>query len=84
MSEAFREAASKLSVALKSAMPDMIGDAHAISIYGHGLSPSQVHSAINELDEHLRRITCAYATLRGIHTAMTVGETAARIRAAAE
>lgn len=84
MSEAFREAASKLSVAAKTAASEVIGEAHTLSIYGKQLNPAQVRCVIDEIGEHMRVLNAAYAALRGIHTAMTVGETAARIRAAAE
>lgn len=77
---AFRTAAVEFDVQAKNAGAEIIGHAHAIFFQFKRMSPSQLELEMETLREAMRNLNAAFTRLDFAHAAMTVGETASRIR----
>lgn len=80
----FSTAAVNFDVSAKNAGAEIIGHAHALFFHHKKMSPTQVAMEMDNLRDRLRDLNGSFAQLESAHAAMTVGETASRIRAAAE
>lgn len=81
---AFSRANAAFNVKAKQAGGDIIGHAHALYFHDRRMSPAQIASEMENLREAMRELNSAFTQLDFAHAAMTVGETASRIRSAAE
>jgi hypothetical protein len=80
----FSSAAVDFDVKAKNAGAEIIGHAHALFFHHRKMSPSQIEIELENLRDAMRELNGSFAQLELAHAAMTVGETASRIRAAAE
>jgi hypothetical protein len=80
----FSGAAVDFDVKAKNAGAEIIGHAHALFFHHKKMSAGQVAMELDSLRDRLRDLNGSFAQLELAHSAMTVGETASRIRAAAE
>jgi hypothetical protein len=81
---AFSRAAIEFDVTAKNAGADIIGHAHALFFHQRKMSAAQIALEMENLRTEMRELNNAFTQLDFAHAAMTVGETASRIRAAAE
>lgn len=81
---AFQRAAVDFEVQAKNAGAEIIGHAHTLFFQRSRLSPSQMALEIENIRDALVQLNSTFTRLNLAHAAMTVGETASRIRAAAE
>lgn len=80
----FSTAAVNFDVQAKNAGAEIIGYAHALFFHHKKMSAGQVAMELESLRDRLRDLNGSFTQLELAHAAMTVGETASRIRAAAE
>ncbi len=81
---AFNRAAVDFDVHAKNAGAEIIGHAHTLFFQHNRMSPSQIALEMENLREAIRDLNNSFSLLERAHAAMTVGETASRIRSAAE
>lgn len=79
----FSTAALDFDVKAKNAGAEIIGHAHALFFHHKKMSPGQAAMELDSLRDALRELNGSFAQLELAHAAMTVGETASRIRMAA-
>jgi hypothetical protein len=84
LAAAFSRANAAFNVKAKQAGSDIIGHAHALYFHDRRMSAAQVATEMENLREAMRELNSAFTQLDFAHAAMTVGETASRIRSAAE
>jgi hypothetical protein len=84
LAAAFSTAAVDFDVKAKNAGAEIIGHAHALFFHHKKMSPNQVATELESLRDRMRDLNGSFAQLEKAHAAMIVGETASRIRAAAE
>lgn len=84
LATAFSRANAAFNVKAKQAGSDIIGHAHALYFHDRRMSPAHVATEMENLREAMRELNSAFTQLDFAHAAMTVGETASRIRSAAE
>lgn len=80
----FSTAAVDFDVKAKNAGAEIIGHAHALFFHHKKMSAVQIAMEMDCLRDALRELNGSFSQLELAHAAMTVGETASRIRAAAE
>ena len=79
---AFATAAVEFEVQAKNAGAELIGHAHTLFFQRTRMSPSQIALEIENIREAMFALNTAFTKLDFAQAAMTVGETASRIRAA--
>lgn len=84
LAAAFSTAAVDFDVKAKNAGAEIIGHVHALFFHHKKMSAGQVAMELESLRDRMRDLNGSFAQLEHAHAAMTVGETASRIRAAGE
>lgn len=80
VAKAFNEAALDFSAIAKDSCADIIGRAHMIYQYKDRMSATALQLELEYLRENVMTLNSAFTRLDFAHAAMTVGETASRIR----
>lgn len=81
---AFPHAVASFHVKTSTIGVELGNVAFALHRYSRNLSVAQTRNAMDDIRGHMAELNAAYAQLERAYTAATVGETASRVRAAAE
>lgn len=84
LAAAFTTAAVDFDVKAKNAGAELIGHAHALFFHHKKMSAGQVAMELDSLRDAMHELNGSFSQLEHAHAAMTVGETASRIRAAVD
>jgi hypothetical protein len=84
LAKKFHDAMADMSAKAKDSGADLIGHAHMLYFGHRAMSASQINLEIEYMRQAMMGLNAAFTKLDLAHAAMTVGETASKIRGAAE